>query len=360
MANFDYDKLRGKRLNFVPTKVQIGEWSGDLNEVIICGEVGPVSLATLAEVARHYLRLTNQSLRPPLASLVCAATGDLRALEFFFPISTVLDEEERPAFFRFLASIIQHPNFRLRVIGSETTDVTTQIYTDIPGIVAGHLAEIFFYRPDLLDRFLSSPRNFWLYTNQQAFEAGGGLAGGDYNPEREAIELVISRLYEGYGGLTPGVAPFLHELGHMLDHYDCATLRLAQSKGFLPGMNPEDGSLFSPHARSLFIKGKQIEQARYIAYQTAQAKEGDAWPIGHPYVFQNDTEFIAGYFEMFFRNPNYFADQNPTLYASFIELFGQDPRRYWPSDFPFYRDENRKVYVERHKIGVQNITVPEK
>lgn len=358
MANFDYNKLRGKRLNFVPAGVQLGDWVGSENEVIECGEVGPVPIRAIADTARYYLRLTDNSLRPQLAALVCGATGDWRSLEYFFPITKILDDGERPAFFRLIGSLTQHPNFRLKVIGKSGANVTGQVKADIPGIVAGHLAEIFFYRLDVLDRFMSSPRNFWLYTNPQTFSEGGGLAGGDYNPEREAIELVMSRLYEGYDGPTPGVAPFLHELGHMLDHYDCASLQLRESRGFLPGLNRQDGPLFTPHARELFIKGKRAEQQRYHTYQSGRAKSGDAWPVGHPYVFQNDTEFIAGYFEMFFRNPNYFAAQNPELYAAFTELFRQDPRRYWPEDFHFYRDENRKVYVERHKIWAHNISVP--
>lgn len=360
MPGFDYARLRGKRLNFVPSGVQIGDWVGDPNsgETVDCGEVGPVALSAIAETARHYVRLTNNGLRPQLAGLVCAATGDLRALSFYFPITNSLDEEERPAFFRFIDSIIQHPNFRVRLISERAADVLDQAKLDLPGMLAGHLAETFFYRPDLLDRFMSSHRNFWLYTNQQTFEAGGGLAGGDYNPEREAVELVASRLYEGYDGPTPGVAPFLHELGHMLDHFDCATLRLIHSRGFLPGLNREDGPLFNQKARELFIKGKRAEQERYAAYHSGRARDGDPWPVGHPYVFQNDTEFIAGYFEMFFRNPNYFASQNPALYAGFTELLRQDPRRYWPNDFPFYRDENRKVYVEHHQIWPPNLNIP--
>jgi len=368
MNNFDYKRLQGKRLSFVPSGIVIGDWMSETGPVpgqeqaqeqmLDCGEVGLVSLARIADAAQYYLRLTNHSQRPQLAALVCAATADLRALSFYFPITNRLDEEERPAFFRFMDSIVRHPNFRVRAFGEREANVTDQLLLDLPGMIAGHLAEAFFYRPDILDRFMSSPRNFWLYTNQQTFEAGGGLAGGDYHPEKEAIELVMSRLYEGYDGATPGVAPFLHELGHMLDHYDCASLRLAHSKGTLPGLNREDGPLFTPLARTSFIKGKQLEQQRYAAYQTGRARDGDPWPIGHPYVFQNDTEFIAGHFEMFFRNPNYFAAQNPDLYAGFSQLFKQDPRRYWPLDFPFYRDENRKVYVERHKISAQNTSVP--
>src|SRR5438445_631698 len=171
-------------------------------------------------MSRHH---TGQ-IDPGLIQHVLSTLPDQPDPELGMLDNAVDEAEERPAFFRFIDSIIQHPQFRVRLIGERGKDVLDQARIDLSGMVAGHLAETFFYRPDILDRFMSSPRNFWLYTNQQTFEAGGGLAGGDYNPEREAVELVASRLYEGYDGPTPGVAPFLHELGHMLDHFDCASL----------------------------------------------------------------------------------------------------------------------------------------
>ena len=61
-------------------------------------------------------------------------------------------------------------------------------------------------------------------------------------------------------------------------------------------------------------------------------------------MFQNNSEFIAGYLEMFFRNPHYFAAQNPALFDGFSRLFRQDPRQYWEADFPFYIQQNRSFY----------------
>ena len=73
-----------------------------------------------------------------------------------------------------------------------------------------------------------------------------------------------------------------------------------------------------------------------------------------------DTEFAAGYFEMFFRNPNYFAAQNPDLYQGYVELFNYDPRRAWKEDFPFYVTENRNFYlVSGQRPWTPNLTVPE-
>ena len=83
------------------------------------------------------------------------------------------------------------------------------------------------------------------------------------------------------------------------------------------------GKIFTPDARDAFVKGKQIEMERYER-QVTNPDGLDPLPIGHPYVFQNNSEFIAGYLEMFFRNPHYFATQNPDLYSGFQLLFKQD------------------------------------
>src|SRR6185369_2342072 len=81
-------------------------------------------------------------------------------------------------------------------------------------------------------------------------------------------------------------------------------------------------------------------------------------PVGHPYVFQNDGEFIAGYFELFWRNPHAFAAQNPSLYHAFALLFGQDPRQAWPRDFPFYIEENRAFYQSGQPLWPTALTLP--
>ena len=165
-----------------------------------------------------------------------------------------------------------------------------------PGIrqvVAGQIAEVFFHRGELLERFLATPRHIQLYATSKAFEQDGGAAGGDYNPQRESIQLVLARLFEGFFGETAGVCPFLHEFGHMLDHFDAATGRMGRSEGLLPGLSPSDGSLFNPRARALFIKGKRLELERYLA-RVRPPTASSLLPIGHPYVFQNDGEFLAG------------------------------------------------------------------
>lgn len=359
MANLDYDRFKNQTVNVASSYIEVSGQRFDLNEPLDFGERGSVLAGQVASSASHYQQLTNGSSRPQLAALLFISSGNPFALDFYFPITGQLAPQSRQNFYLMVREIISQPTFDMRVIGPNRTDVTSQVFYDVPYLVAGQLAETFFGRPDILRVFLSQPRHFRLYTDGNAFAQDGGLAGGDYNSGIESIQLVMSRLYEGYNGPTPGVAPFLHELGHMLDFFDPATGGMGNSDGLLPGWRPQDGPIFTPQARQAFVQGKTLEKQRYEAFQNNTARPGDQVPIGHPYVFQNDTEFIAGYFEMFFRNPNYMSELNPALYAAFAELLQQDTRRSWPTDFPFYINENRKVYqVGGPPPSPNHITIP--
>jgi hypothetical protein len=267
----------------------------------------------------------------------------------------MLNETETNLFHQLIANIASHPNFDLQLISENKIQLT-----DIPNVVqyliAGHLVEVFFYRQNILGKFLSTPRHFQIYTTPEAFHQDGGVAGGCYNPSRECIQIVMLRLFEGFTGETPGVCPFLHELGHMLDFFDAGSASMKRSAGLYPGLNPNDGDLYNARARDLFITGKRLELDRYLALERGDFSA--PLPIGHPYVFQNDGEFVAGYLEMFFRNPHYFANQNIDLFNAYVELFGYDTRQAWKEDFPHYVQANRKFYLSRQKPTKTRLTIP--
>lgn len=326
-----------------------------------CGpEVGAVSVWALAEAAPRYAELTQGACQPQIAAVVFDASGNPRSLDHYFPLARVLAGAERDRFDALGQSIASHPGFDLRLFGPGRADLTDRLPLSARRLVAGHLAETFFYRPDLLERLLSAPRRFYLYTTHAAYAGDGGQAGGCYNPEREALQMVLARLFEGFFDEWPGVAPFLHEFGHMLDFFDAGSGRMRPvGDGLLPGLSPADGAVFTPSARGLFLRGKRLEYDRYLARLEGRAAPGDPPPVGHPYVFQNDTEFCAGYFEMFFRNPHYLAAQNPDLHAGLVALFGYDPRRCWPRDFPFYVESNRKFYASGELLWPLGLTPPE-
>ncbi|MFL5801643.1 MAG: zinc-dependent peptidase [Roseiflexaceae bacterium] len=359
MADFPFAHYRNRHVTITPNGLELDDRRLRLDETLEFGPpAGAVAMHDLARAAEAHTRLTGGACHAQIAALAFAA-GATRALDWYFPLSSALDPDEIDDFYRLIADLISHPRLDLRLIGEGRVDMTGQLPLDSRALIAGHLAEIFFYRRDILDRLLNTPRRFRLYATARAFEQDGGVAGGDYNPAGECIQLLLSRLYEGFSGPTPGVAPFLHEFGHMLDFFDVATGRMDHSAGLLPGLSPADGAIYTPDARRLFLHGKRLELDRYLHRYHGHAAPDEPLPIGHPYVFQNDTEFIAGYLEMFFRNPHSFAAQNPALYEGFMVLFRQDPRRAWAADFPFYVEENRKFYLSGQRPWEPGLSVPE-
>lgn len=312
-------------------------------------------MSHLQSASAKFNTLTDGQCRPQAAALTFDTTGDLRALDHYFPILRILDDID--SFYQLVQHIAYHPNFDLQLVGADKTNLTTQMPASVRHLVAGHLAEVFYFRQDILARFLSNPRHFQLYVTSEAFQKDGGVAGGCYNPSRECIQLVMSRLFEGFNGVTPGVCPFLHELGHMLDAFDPGSGSMKRGEGLYPGLRISDGDVFNPKARTLFLKGKRLELTRYLSRQTGDLSQPN--PVGHPYVFQNDGEFLAGYLEMFFRNPHYFAAQNIDLFMAYVELFGYDTRRAWSEDFPHYVNANRSFYASGQVPPKTGLTIPE-
>lgn len=311
---------------------------------------------TVEEARQHFDQLTNGQCHPQTSALNFDITNDPRALDPYFPIVNMLSETQVSSFYQLVQHIAQHPHFDLQLIGANKINITDQLPNSVRWLVAGHIAEIFFFRQDILARFLHTPRHFQIYTTPEAFHQDGGVKGGCYNPTRQCIQLVMSRLFEGFNDGMPGVCPFLHEFGHMLDHFDAGIGSMKRAEGFYPGLRVSDGDIFTPKARDLFIKGKRLELSRYLARQTGDSSQ--PLPIGHPYVFQNDGEFAAGYLEMFFRNPHYFAAQNPDLFAAYQELFGYDTRNAWQEDFPHYVRANKSFYTSGQKPSKAGLSIP--
>ncbi len=334
------------------TDLQVGITPIDVREDLDLGDGrDAVSIERLNQNLLKVDQYTSNSCRPQLAYHVFAVTRRPSYIESYFPIVKSLDKEARRQFHEIIRRVMLHRGFDLQLRNAQRNNVI-EMLPSLAYLVAGHIAEIFFYRRDILERLFNAGVRIWLYADQAAFVADGGVAGGCYNPQLRCVQLVVSRLFEGFNQPTAGVAPFLHEFGHLLDYFDAAHLRgSAISSGWLPGlrisddMSPSDSAeIFTAEARSAFVKGKRIEMQRYDRLADGE-KAVDLLPIGHPYVFQNNSEFIAGYLEMFFRNPHYFATQNPDLYDGFSLLLRQDPRQYWETDFPFYVEQNRAFYL---------------
>jgi len=357
--NINFRTYQNKSVRLTANHLQIDSQSIKVDNSLNFGElIGVVSAQSIAQATEKFAQLTDGHCNPQLAALIFDITNQFRALDWYFPVTKMLDASELDSFYDLVQRTATHPNFDLQLIGENQFDLTNEMPSSVRHIVAGQLAEVFFFKQNILEQFLSTPRHFQLYVTPRAFEQDGGVSGGDYNPNRESMQLVLSRLFEGFSGETAGVCPFLHELGHMLDHFDVGSGRMGRVEGLLPGASPRDGEAFNPLARQLFIEGKSIELKSYLALYQGKFKNGDPLPIGHPYVFQNDGEFIAGYLEMFFRNPNYFASSNEILFSAFVELLGYDPRGAWKQDFPHYVNQNREFYLSGRKPGKPNLTIP--
>jgi hypothetical protein len=353
----DFATLRHLPVALAEQAIAIGEEALALGEALDCGDIGVLAGADLRAALEDYRRQTRGAYRPQLAALVFYMTSRPRALDHYFPLLKTLAAGEVAHFYALAGALARNPNLDLRLI--DEGGAAIDIPADAAYLVAGQVAEIFFYRQDILGRLLAAPLRIWLYTTPRAYAEGGGVAGGCYSPAKGCVQLLLARLYEGFSRATPGAAPFVHEFGHLLDHFDAARAAQGPSSGLLPGLRPSDGAIYTPAARELFASGKRLELARYLHLCEGAAPLGAEIPIGHPYVFQNDSEFIAGYLEMFFRNPHYFAHQNPDLYGGFAALLGHDPRRAWETDFPAYVEDNRGFYLSGRRPSPTRLTLPE-
>jgi hypothetical protein len=351
MVQVNWNELYYQRIiNYSPGGLHIGQQVFGLRDTLEFGPpFGSLQVVEFEQPFFQDVAMGRGRYQPQFVAYVFNLTHQPAALNPYFPLTKTLDKAGLKEFYRLIQHIIRSPGFDLKLLNENLNDLWTRMPAHVVYLVAGHLAEIFFYRRDILERTLSAPCHIWLYTTPQAFANNGGVAGGCFNPERGCLQLVLSRLYEGFNDRTPGVAPFLHEFGHLLDHFDSGTGKIGKSHGLLPGMRLEDREIYTSEAHQLFVKGKRLELERYMTLYEGKYQENDPLPIGHPYVFQNDTEFIAGYFEMFFRNPHYFAEMNPDLYQSFARFIKQDPRVVWEQDFPFYIQQNRDFYLKSGK-----------
>jgi hypothetical protein len=315
-----------------------------------------ISIDKLVRSIYRIRGFTSDTCHPQLAFHIFTVTHRPSYMECYFPVIKSLNKESTRRFYEAISRAMVHQGFDLQLLDKRRNNFIATLPA-LGYLVAGHIVELFFYRQDILDRLLNSTIHILLYIDQDSFKADGGVAGGCYNPERKCLQLVVSRLFEGFNQPTAGVCPFLHEFGHLLDFFDAGTGKAdAVSSGWLPGMRSSDGDIFTPEARETFIAGKQLEIQRYER-QVKKPNGSDPLPIGHPYVFQSNSEFIAGYLEMFFRNPHYFATQNPDLFDGFARLLKQDPRQYWQADFPFYIQQNRDFYLSGQKPPIHGLTL---
>jgi hypothetical protein len=337
-----------ERFKHLPVRVNgesagLGERDLTLTDTLNFGDLGSVPVAQLADRAVCYHRLTGLGRTPQVAALLFDCTGDPRFLDQYLPLALEPQGTSKAEFTAVARRIAAHPHLELRLTSEGGVDRTADLPNSARWIIAGYLLEALWERRDLLEHLLSAPREVRLYTSELAIEDSNGLPRGEYHHGRHSIELTLAQLYTGFHGEVPGVAPFLHALGHLLDDCDSRG-RMGGANGVLLGMGRRDGALRSPQVFDLFRHGKRLEMHRYNRFRRGSARLGDPMPVGQPCLFGDDREFVAGYFELFFRAPRYFAAQNPVLYAAFALLLRRDPRRSSSRDCSLYVDQSRATY----------------
>lgn len=302
-------------------------------DTVIVGNHWQLSSAVVHNYLATYAHVYGERMHIPTAAVVFDITHELDALAHFLPIIHILDRPQRATFLAQLNTLLHHP--QLTISGYRHKAVMA-LPLSARALIAGQIVMCFFYRPELITILLQTSPSFALFHGDADYAQAGGVGGGCYDVRTHQVLILISRLYEGFFGRTPGVCPLLHEFGHMLDGTSMRHMRYSECRGELPGMNETQ-----MHA---FADAKAREYACYMAHYHGRAPADGTYPLGHPYVFQTDGEFLAGYWEMFWRNPHTMAQRCPALFAVWCEYTQCDPRDAFPHDYMGYVDGNKAFY----------------
>jgi hypothetical protein len=272
-------------------------------------------------------------MRMPLAGLVFQVSKELTSLGHFFPIIRTFDDAQRSEFRTRLNALLQSNDIRITyttATGSSTPPLILRV------LVLGQIVSCFWGRPEIVDALRRTLPQIALFVDRQHYERAGGVGGGCYLLHEHRIMLEANRLFEGFYTPVPSVSPFLHEFGHMLDGTHMRLEQLPHCCGRMPLMGATDILLWQ--------KAKYLEWQCYTAWYHQRPPANGQMPIGHPYVFQNDGEFLAGHWEMFWRNPHTMAQMTSHVFTAFQNYVNQDPRDWLPHDYTGYVEGNRAFY----------------
>ena len=272
-------------------------------------------------------------MRMPLAGIVFQVSKELTSLGHFFPLIHTLDDAQRTEFRNRLNALLQSTDITVTYT-TQTGLTTTPLILRV--MVLGQMISCFWGRPELIAVLQRTKPRIALFADHQLYERAGGVGGGCYLLHEHCIMLEANRLFEGFYTPTPNVSPFLHEFGHMLDGTHMRINQLPHCVGRLPFMQDRDLSFWQ--------KAKYREVQCYTAWYHQRPPADGQMPLGHPYVFQNDGEFLAGHWEMFWRNPHAMAQQTPHLFNAFMFYVNQDPRTSLTHDYMGYVEGNRAFY----------------
>lgn len=270
---------------------------------------------------------------PPLSVVLIEHSPDLRFMATITPLITAIQGPARQAFLALLNQIGHDPRLQVHIYG-KATDVAPPTFLRL--VVALQLASCFWLRPDIIATVLNTHPQVEWSVDRAHYAQSGGIGGGCYVPGRHTIMLESSRSCEGFRTPTPSVSPLLHEMGHLLDATAQRLHGWRTPRGELPGMTTTQ--------RTAWYHAKQHEVARYRRWCAQPDRVTDV-PFGHPYVFQNDGEFVAGYWELFWRSPALMRTHAPLMYHVLCEYVQFDACRAQPVDYTGYFHDNQQTYA---------------
>ena len=302
-------------------------------DAVITGQHWQIPVATLRARWHELVNYYGAGYRVPLAGLVFDTTAELDALGHFLPLIPQLNPAQRQQFRTKLNELFADRRLQITLWRERSVIPAT---LSMRALIAGQLLLCFWQRPDVLELVVASQPKFALYTDATSYARAGGVGGGCYVVEAHQILLQVERLYEGFFTPIPDVCPLLHELGHLLDGTAMRVQKSGVCRGELPGMTASELAEFGA--------GKRAEYRCYQAWYHGRPPQDGQMPLGHPYVFQTDGEFLAGHWEMFWRNPHSMATTSPQLFAALCRYTRQDPRQFVTTDYLGYVRGNREFY----------------
>lgn len=303
------------------------------HDTIIEGQNWHLSLSTLERHLRESTHIYGEPFHVPAAAVIFDLNHELDVLGHFLPLISQLSSDERAQFMLRLNTLLRDPRLQIRL---PYATAATRMPLSARALIAGQILMCFFYRNDVITTLLTTKPTFDLFLSVADYARGGGVGGGCYDLHAHRVLLHLPRLYEGFFDTIPGVCPLLHEMGHMLDGTSMRQMLYGECRGEFPSMTAAQ--------HSAFARAKAAEYGCYMAHYHGHAPADGRHPLGHPYVFQTDGEFIAGYWEMFWRNPHTMATQCPDLFAALRDYTQSDPRKALPTDYMGYVNGNRAFY----------------
>ena len=332
MTTYDYHALAHCVVHATRAQCTIGSQTYTPDD-IIAGQQWQIPVATLISRWHELVNYYGPGYRVPLAGLVFDTSAELETLGHFLPLIPQLEQTQRHQFRTKLNALLADHRLQIMLLRGRTTIPAT---LSMRALIAGQLLLCFWCRPDILEAVVASHPQFHLFVDATSYDRAGGVGGGCYSPSDHRIMLQIERLYEGFFTTIPNVCPLLHEMGHLLDGTAMRIQKTAVCRGELPGMTSAELADFGA--------GKHAEYHCYQAWYHQRPPLDGQMPLGHPYVFQTDGEFLAGYWEMFWRNPHRMATTSPQLFVALCGYTRQDPRQFVTTDYLGYVHGNIAFY----------------